>query len=87
MSTSDLGRMRCRPSTIITAYTMHIIRLTIIASTPSVIIRSLKNGTATATSLPCVACFCASSLLKKINNKKATLQTTANLEKKDKTFI
>ena len=66
---------------------MHITRFTIIASTPNVIIRSLKKGTATATSLPCVTCLCASSLLKKINSKKATLQTTANLEKKDKAFM
>ena len=66
---------------------MHIIRFTIIANTPNVIIRSLKKGTATATSFPPFACFCASNLLKKINNKKATLQTTANLEKKDKTFM
>lgn len=79
--------MRCLPSTITTAYTIHIIRFTIIADIPNVIIKSLKNGTATAVSLPGVACFCASSLLKKINNKKATLHTMANLEKKAKTFM
>lgn len=66
---------------------MHMIKFTTMAKMPNVIIRSFRNGTAATVSLACVACFCASSLLKKINNMKATLQTTATLEKKDKTFM
>jgi len=58
-----------------------------IAETPSVIIISLKNGTATTVSLLCVIGFCASILPRKIKSKNAMLQMIVNLEKKEITFI
>ena len=66
---------------------MHISRLMIIAETPSVMIISLKNGTATTVSLLCVTGFRASSLPRKIKSKKAMLQMIVNREKKEITFI
>ena len=66
---------------------MHISRLIIIAETPSVMIISLKNGTATTVSLLCVTGFCASILAMKIKSIKAMLQMIVNLEKKEITFI
>jgi hypothetical protein len=57
-----------------------------IAEKPSVIIISLKKGTASTVSRPWVTGFFASSLLKKTNNKNAILQINANLEKKEITF-
>ena len=59
----------------------------IIAETPSVMIISLKNGTATTVSLLCVTGFRASSLPRKIKSKKAMLQMIVNREKKEITFI
>lgn len=58
-----------------------------IAETPSVMIISLKNGTATTVSLLCVTGFCASILPRKIKSKNAMLQMIVNLEKKEITFI
>ena len=66
---------------------MHISRLIIIAEMPSVMMISLKNGTAITVSLLCVTGFCASSLAMKIKSKKAILQMIVSREKKEITFI
>lgn len=56
-------------------------------ATPRVIIISLKNDTAVTISGLCCAGFRASIQPKKMNNKKEILHITANLEKKEITFI
>ncbi len=57
------------------------------ANTPRVMITSLRNGTATTVSRGCTTGFFASSMLKNINNKKATLQMIAKREKKEIIFM
>jgi hypothetical protein len=71
----------------ITEYTMHMSRLMIIAEIPSVMIRSLKNGTGTTLSVLCVTGLLASSLPRKIKSKKQKLQIMVKREKKEITFI
>ena len=67
---------------------MHINKLIIIAEKPSVITKKKKKGIDSTVSLPLPLTGLRDSiLLKKINNKKATLQIRVNLEKKEITFI
>lgn len=61
--------------------------LIIIAATPSVITISLTYETAMILSISPVTGFRASISPRKIKSKKAMLQTIANLEKKETTFI
>ena len=71
----------------ITEYTMHMIRLIMMAENPKVITRSLKKGMGLTVFESPVTGFPASTLLKIINNKNAILQISVNLEKKEMTFI
>ena len=71
----------------ITEYTMHMIRLIMMAENPKVITRSLKKGTGVKVFESPVTGFPASTLLKIVNSKNAILQISVNLEKKEMTFI
>lgn len=58
-----------------------------IAENPKIIMRSLKKGNGITVPFDASICFFASSLLKKINNKKQMLQMKVNFEKNEIIFI